>query len=105
MKRRHTLVEYRQVEHRLTMALRALKDVQGQADYQLDLQFHAELTTLMESFNFQKDDVVQLLLARDHAGQASLEFLSLLAGHQGIGSHGIAASEEPLCEEDAASTA
>lgn len=105
MNRRHTLVEYRQIEHRLTMALRALKAVQGQADYQLDLQFHAELTALMQSFDLHKDDVVQLLLARDHAGQASMEFLTMLAGNQGNGRHVVAASEETLFEQEATSAA
>ncbi|MCF5803940.1 hypothetical protein [Pseudomonas tremae] len=107
MSRRHTLVEYRQVEHRLTTALRALKAVQGQADYQLDLQFHAELTALMQSFELQKDDVVQLLLARDHVGQASMTFLSMLAGipcKGRINTEGLAVSEETLREQEAAIT-
>lgn len=104
MSRRHTLVEYRQVEHRLATALKALKAVQGQADYQLDLQFHAELTALMDSFDFQKDDVVELLLARDHAGQASMEFLSVLSGHHSYGGHRAVATEKVLCEEEGTST-
>lgn len=108
MSRRHTLVEYRQVEHRLTMALRALKAVQGQADYQLDLKFHAELTALMESYELQKDDVVQLLLARDHVGQASMTFLSMLAGihcNGRIDFEGHAVGEESVHKQEAASTA
>jgi predicted ThiF/HesA family dinucleotide-utilizing enzyme len=90
------------------MALRALKAVQGHADYQLDLQFHAELTALMESFEFTKDDVVHLLLARDHVGQASITFLSMLAGVHCDGRidiEGHAVDEESVHKREAASTA
>lgn len=58
-----------QTERRLAETVKEIERLKALPEYQRDLKFHKELTSLMESFGYEPSEVIDMILARGSDGR------------------------------------
>jgi hypothetical protein len=64
------MVEIKKAERRLAQVVNEIAKLKAMPEYERELGFHQELTTLMKEFGFEPKEVIEMLHARGSIGDA-----------------------------------
>ncbi|ELF6204239.1 hypothetical protein BGP84_12905 [Pseudomonas putida] len=68
MTRPHIMVEIKRAERRLAQVINEIEQLKAMPEYERDLRFYEELTTLMKEFGYEPKEVIEMLHARGSIG-------------------------------------
>ncbi|MNE22742.1 hypothetical protein D3C80_1159660 [compost metagenome] len=68
MTRCHIMVEIKKAERRLAQVVNEIAQLKAMPEYERELRFYEELTSLMEEFGYEPKEVIEMLHARGSIG-------------------------------------